>query len=259
MIYFLISHHFVNFCLDILVSTMATSTWLFVQFLDLCLMIIWNVKFVSSERSFIIGSVNLSNWTQSKLFCQQLGSTLASIHSESDYTQTKEICTGNNGCWIGLNDIDSEGIWKWDDDSFTDYGFINNNNTNPTTGIHPWKLNQPNNYLNHSNDNENCVQINNIDQYKWNDNRCSDLYYPICNIPTTEFYQIYYHHDDHCDGYFEYNQTRADYRYASIVPYYPRIMLLNGILLKKYALDESEEYINICYNESQQEYLAIQS
>ena len=60
---------------------------------------------------YVIAS-NPLNWTDSNTFCQEIGSNLSSIHSESDFDETRSICMATDiGCWIGLNDIASEGVW----------------------------------------------------------------------------------------------------------------------------------------------------
>ena len=121
-------------------------------------------------------------WENSRTFCNDIGSNLASIHSETDFIEAKALCDGYAGCWIGLNDNKTEGIWQWDDKSITDYGFKNNSNTSPTIGIYPWSTDEPNNY----NENEDCVHLDKNWDYEWNDLSCSGLQNPICNHPSQD-------------------------------------------------------------------------
>ena len=94
----------------------------------------WN-----STQFFIIAPFKL-NYT---LLCEAIGTHLASIHSQSDLNQTQQLCNmyyGDNpldtdGCWIGLNEFETEKEWQWSDGSMTDYGFTNI--------IIPWRTGEP--------------------------------------------------------------------------------------------------------------------
>ena len=141
-------------------------------------------------------------WHSAKTFCLLFGTNLASIHSESDFNETRNLCqnehptiTNGPSCWIGLNDVDNESVWKWEDGTVTDYGFINNLSTNPTSGIFPWATNNQNqSEPNDASGNEDCVILWRLHDYKWNDASCDANYYPICNYPDTneDKYSIYY-------------------------------------------------------------------
>ena len=138
------------------------------------------------------------HWFNASLYCQDMGTSLASIHSEADNEEAiaacNETCTLTtgcpHGCWLGLNDIKFEGIWEWDDGSITDYGFANNSDEHPAYGEYPWAFvsskygPEPNNW-----NTENCVllhYITNNFEYRWNDIKCTDnLYYPLFNRPQT--------------------------------------------------------------------------
>ena len=142
---------------------------------SLCIIIL-----TATPESFIIGS-NILNWTNAKSYCKELGTNLASIHSQSDFNEMQILCSQTGkGCWIGLNDIKNQGIWQWDDKTILDYGFriTDNFNTNPTSSIYPWSKREPSNGIN-----EDCVILDVDQMYKWNDIECSNKYYPICNYP----------------------------------------------------------------------------
>ena len=70
---------------------------------------------VTSSKYFII--TESVSWSVAKALCEFQGTNLASLHSESDWEEAKKLCKGSiaSGCWIGLNDIDNEGVWQWDD------------------------------------------------------------------------------------------------------------------------------------------------
>eukprot|EP01083_Nonionella_stella_P217822 781716_1 len=142
--------------------------------------------------SYFAGPTQL-NWWKSKTYCtQNVSGELASIHSPEEYEQARTKCneavagtTDDGGCWIGLNMntvVNSTRIWRWSDDTDTDYGFINNN---PTTGTSPWGSGEPNNV---NNQNEFCVQFyyknSNKNDLQWNDAECVWSIYPLCKIIT---------------------------------------------------------------------------
>ena len=80
--------------------------------------------FQSLSQSYVVASNKLT-WADSNSFCKDIGSHLASIHSDADsieMIEARALCEGYNGCWIGLNDNNTEGFWEWNDESITDYG-----------------------------------------------------------------------------------------------------------------------------------------
>ena len=128
-----------------------------------------------TSSSYVIGP-NPLNYQNAQAYCESIGGQLASIHSESEYNETKALCQDTNSdCWIGLSDTSAEGVWKWEDGTVTDYGFVNNDNTNPATGISPWAVEQPD-----DGNLEDCIHLREFWGYLWNDDPCSTKYYPIC-------------------------------------------------------------------------------
>eukprot|EP01084_Bolivina_argentea_P094942 170695_1 len=81
--------------------------------------------------SSYIGVPGPLTWTESEAFCENtFGTNLASIHSSTTNTEdVVEICQAitpysssiEAHCWMGLNDIDSEGTFEWTDASTVDY------------------------------------------------------------------------------------------------------------------------------------------
>eukprot|EP01083_Nonionella_stella_P227374 806788_1 len=138
---------------------------------------------------FAIG--RFATWSEAQSACQAEGTTLASIHSLGQARQARLVCLDAvdqqtiMGCWIGLNDINSEGVWEWSDGSATDYGFTNSNASDPTTGSYPWTGGQPS-------ADGNCVHLwFNANEYAWNDLTCNpnaDAYFEhnfaLCNKKT---------------------------------------------------------------------------
>eukprot|EP01084_Bolivina_argentea_P186723 321769_1 len=142
---------------------------------------------------------------EAEIFCNtQYGSSLASIHSESDNIIAATLCVPQStdyrkGCTIGLNDKLSESNndgtsygWIWNDGSSFDY--------------YNWKTNEPNNWYEFP-QGEDCVLIwphnyvPSIDAGTWNDIPCNGhgnytqrflcnyglktTSNPITNTPTT--------------------------------------------------------------------------
>ena len=83
-----------------------------------------------------------------------------------------QLCAGLSNCWIGLNDIQTEGVWQWDDGTVTDYGFTNNDNEMPSGSL-PWN----------NGSGQDCVYLREQFNYKWDDSSCTWQHHPICNCP----------------------------------------------------------------------------
>jgi len=97
-------------------------------------------------------------WQDSKLYCENTGSVLTSIHSEAENQFINDLC--GSICYIGMSDIDHEGDWKWIDGSTVNY-------TN-------WAGNEPNDY----GGGEDTALIN--QNGAWNDITRHAKYYPVC-------------------------------------------------------------------------------
>eukprot|EP01083_Nonionella_stella_P019334 53772_1 len=129
-----------------------------------------NDKYFAAPTSFE------GTWQKASDYCESHDTHLASIHSYKDLQMALLECASvNDKCWIGLNDITTEGMWQWSDNTITDYGFLNDNFSNPTTGVLPWGSGQPNNL--HSD--QDCVGL---DHGILGDFNCSDTWLrPLCN------------------------------------------------------------------------------
>ena len=72
---------------------------------------------------------------------------MASIHSLSDFIEAQALCASAvdaNICYFGLRrTIGNEDVWYNLDNSPTDYGFANNNGSQPTVGLLPWAAGEP--------------------------------------------------------------------------------------------------------------------
>ena len=105
------------------------------------------------------------NYFQAQLACDNhYGTTLASIHSNRDYLEAKELCSLiGEDCWIGLNDIASEGKYIYDDGTEFDFAAINGNNVN-----------------------KDCIRLSSSDNYGLNDYLCdgTGIHYALCHLSS---------------------------------------------------------------------------
>eukprot|EP01084_Bolivina_argentea_P300125 517413_1 len=130
-------------------------------------------------------SPNRFDFNNADSFChEQCHSNIASIHSNSDYEyslsiiqQSKTLFIQNQNVWIGLNDIEEEGNYKYKDGTLFDFG----NNT-LIGGIYPWKSGSPNN-ANPSNGygGQDCIQLTHSFDFLWDDTECNNLGRILCN------------------------------------------------------------------------------
>lgn len=113
-------------------------------------------------------------WDAAEAFCGTFSGTLTSIHDESTNDYVKELVNKTNftddTTWIGLNDLEMEGQYKWSDG--TPYDFD------------AWAGGQPNNWAGCwlGECPQNCVAIEDpmIGFGGWNDFECDKEYRYIC-------------------------------------------------------------------------------
>ncbi|KAG7330773.1 hypothetical protein KOW79_004742 [Hemibagrus wyckioides] len=117
-------------------------------------------KYFSSSIYFI--STEKKSWSEGRHDCIEIGADLVIINSrdEQDFV---EMWRRGEGAWIGANDRDSEGVWKWVDGTTLTSGF--------------WSSGEPNNK-----GDEDCA----VSGYRsepvpnWVDVSCSSEYIWIC-------------------------------------------------------------------------------
>jgi len=98
------------------------------------------------------------NWTDAEDFCQQAGGHLASaVHTNAtnNFILEETKRRGLNRLWLGGNDLEEEGAWKWTDCTPWEDTFWSS------------RWGEPNNL-----GGEDCLEIWNRD-WKWNDWKCS--------------------------------------------------------------------------------------
>ncbi|XP_028576819.1 hepatic lectin-like isoform X1 [Podarcis muralis] len=109
-------------------------------------------------------SVQKFTWHIAESQCAQRNSSLVVIHDEAKQNFL-ESQTRNERYWIGLNDIDEEGEWRWID------------GTNYLSSYKNWRQGQPSDYQNK----EDCAEIHFSGE--WNDESCSTANFYICEKP----------------------------------------------------------------------------
>ncbi|XP_065683392.1 uncharacterized protein LOC100215503 isoform X1 [Hydra vulgaris] len=116
----------------------------------------------------ITATLQGQSWYDSLLSCQRYGGNLLSVADNTENTfisdQFKDTTIKNQHYWIGLNDIQKEGIFVWSDNSTSKFRFWN------------YRSGEPNNW----NNNEDCVEA--TYDGRWNDNSCDRLFGFICKV-----------------------------------------------------------------------------
>ncbi|TSM60514.1 C-type lectin domain family 4 member M [Bagarius yarrelli] len=100
------------------------------------------------------------NWSESRHDCQERGADLVIINSQEEQDMIN-MWRGNEDAWIGANDQNAEGDWKWVDGTAVTDGF--------------WISGEPNNK-----GEEDCAVSGYQSIPNWNDISCSSKYNWIC-------------------------------------------------------------------------------
>ncbi|XP_026232145.1 CD209 antigen-like protein A [Anabas testudineus] len=105
---------------------------------------------------YFLSSVS-GSWTEGRQDCNKRGGDLVVIDSAEEQTFLSKLI--NKDTWIGLNDRDKEGTWKWVDGT-------------PLTVTY-WASKEPNNGNADGNvAEEDCVKVLGSQSSNWNDNLC---------------------------------------------------------------------------------------
>uniref|UniRef100_A0A7N5ZS44 C-type lectin domain-containing protein n=1 Tax=Anabas testudineus TaxID=64144 RepID=A0A7N5ZS44_ANATE len=113
-------------------------------------------------------STESGSWTTGREDCRTRGADLVVIDSAEEQTFLSTFI--NTRSWIGLNDTDNEGTWKWVDGT-------------PLTVTY-WAPTQPDNWDEYTHFGEDCVEILGGRSSEWNDISCEDSRPWICEKPA---------------------------------------------------------------------------
>ena len=91
------------------------------------------------------------SWAYAEAHCQWEGGHLASIMSQEDQQEVKDVVNGQKYTWIGGNDMTKEGQWMWSDGS-------------------PWAYSNWEKGYKNRGKTDNCVQL--FEDGLWGDGRC---------------------------------------------------------------------------------------
>ncbi|XP_037394240.1 C-type lectin domain family 4 member E-like [Pygocentrus nattereri] len=128
---------------DILIKKFTDLGWKYFNF---------SIYYTSTEKL---------SWTESRERCRRKGADLVVINSREEQMF---ISGFSREVWIGLTDAETEGVWKWVDDTLHTLGY--------------WMQDQPNN----SNGNQNCVSVQTEAHplNSWNDFQCIYKKHWVC-------------------------------------------------------------------------------
>ncbi|GFO05180.1 C-type mannose receptor 2-like [Plakobranchus ocellatus] len=130
-----------------------------------------------------------------EMWCENLGGSLASIRTREENDAVKGLLRQikwnkydwgkpGSGVWLAGSDARYEGRWKWPSANGEDEViFYTTWGTQKTKTYANWQYREPNNNGGWSYDFENCM-VAAPNEWRWNDVKCSDEHFPLCEIPT---------------------------------------------------------------------------
>ena len=162
---------------------------------------VWLCPFSAGTQYQVFNELKM--WTEARDACHLLGGSLASAHTRTADTRLHRYLlrqslleTGNSSTysygsydtpvayWIGGNDIEVEGVYKWDALT-TDAELTFPPTHAPALSYSNWKKGEPNDTPGwyEGTDTEDCVEID-LDTGQWNDRTCGQPQPYVCeNIP----------------------------------------------------------------------------
>ncbi|XP_076808329.1 CD209 antigen-like protein A isoform X2 [Clavelina lepadiformis] len=122
--------------------------------------------FASSNGYQYKMTISAQSWQESRMLCSKMGGDLAAVGMRNLASRRIIFNTlpGRGSSWIGLNDLNEEGKWMWNDGVAM---------TRANAG---WLPNEPNNH----NGNEDCAAIFTRSSTLLNDTPCSASLYGLC-------------------------------------------------------------------------------
>ncbi|XP_061092441.1 C-type lectin domain family 4 member E [Conger conger] len=128
----------------------------------------------SEGRCYYFSSDKL-DWEESQKSCEAMGSHLTVLHSHKQHEFVEKEARRQGGFdyhfWIGLRDRETEGVWKWVD--------------NTTLNATYWDLSEPDNHLSGGIHGEDCAVVN-AHFRSWFDVPCNFIYRWICETEALD-------------------------------------------------------------------------
>ncbi|KAL7855922.1 hypothetical protein AOLI_G00195260 [Acnodon oligacanthus] len=124
------------------------------------------------SSSLYLISTEQKTWGSSRQDCRERGADLVIINSreEQEFVDSLSSCK-DAAVFIGLSDLETEGVWKWVDGSVLSTGY--------------WENGQPNNGIWISS--QDCAVTGPQLGKRWNDKPCKNSFYWICEKKLNEF------------------------------------------------------------------------
>uniref|UniRef100_A0A673JBP8 Hepatic lectin-like n=1 Tax=Sinocyclocheilus rhinocerous TaxID=307959 RepID=A0A673JBP8_9TELE len=118
------------------------------------------------------------DWQHSKESCASMGGHLSILHSHQQHHTLESVARNRGGFdyhyWIGLSDIETEGVWKWVDNTVVN-----------TTFWSEWDK-EPNNHQSGGIHGEDCAVLDSHSK-TWFDVPCDFSYKRICEMDPITF------------------------------------------------------------------------
>ncbi|KAL7880754.1 hypothetical protein SRHO_G00030080 [Serrasalmus rhombeus] len=115
---------------------------------------LWTLTFCGIRQFHVVNQDK--TWTNAQKHCREKYTDLVTIESQEEMNALVAVLNGTAGLsWIGLRQKvqQSTAVWIWSDGSKSSYRY--------------WNTGEPNNPVG-----DNCVQLNQSHEYRWNDAGC---------------------------------------------------------------------------------------
>ncbi|XP_077980176.1 C-type mannose receptor 2-like [Glandiceps talaboti] len=118
------------------------------------------------DHCYFVSTAATHRYAKAQKACEKTDSHLVIINNAGEQSFIEGLLIElTHNVWIGLNDIQKEGKWKWEDGSKLSKKKYSN-----------WHTGEPNN----GGGNEDCAHININENYEWNDIACTTKFGYIC-------------------------------------------------------------------------------
>ncbi|KAK7891331.1 hypothetical protein WMY93_023294 [Mugilogobius chulae] len=92
----------------------------------------YNLGWMYFGGNMYLGSKTKQSWQESRKYCQQRGADLIIINNVQEQEFANKVFGLN--VWIGLSDLEEEGVWRWVDGSLLNTRFVDHYMNEIVTG-----------------------------------------------------------------------------------------------------------------------------